>query len=69
MEPKKEYFSARASESGAWLVDAYRTDAAGELRRETLIDGISKKAAAKITACGNAFVEAIREARLELKKG
>lgn len=68
MDSKKEYFSARENVRSAWLVDAYRTDAAGELRRETLIEGISKKAAAKIVVCGNAFVEAIREARLELKK-
>lgn len=69
MESKKEFFSARANKGGAWCVDSYRTDSAGELRRETLIDGISQRAASKITACGNAFVEAIREARLELKKG
>lgn len=67
-EQKREFFSARANKGGAWGVDSHRTDAAGEIRRETLIDGISEKAAAKIAACGNLFVASIREAGKELKK-
>ena len=67
METKREFFSSQANENGTWYVNSYRSDAAGELRRETLIDGISEKAAAKIVACGNLFIESIREAQKELR--
>ncbi len=67
METKREYFTVHANSNGTWHVNAYRTDETGELRRNTLIEGISEKAASTIAKHGNAFVGAIREARLELE--
>ena len=68
MEAKREFFTAQANEDGTWYVNAYRSDAAGDLRRETLIDGISEKAASRIADRGNEYVSAIRDAHEELRK-